>query len=704
LALLADEISGAWAPKSSFREFLRFVLKKQNNVNFLKKTNHFIPHFSTKKETKSKKNQKKQKKTTFVFIIKKTKKEKAPAARNMCDFRAAVSLVTEKRGTQLSNREMLAKVSAMMSVAGNAQASVCVGRAYDLCSDDKEPVAFGHALDFFNVDHMSRFACIVLVEGLLRQEDGIVVLSPRREHDRRMFRMASEQKYTDMTIEVMEHLTPSDTTRTFGANKAVLYQTPYFAAMIDAEKTNTECDGVYRIKMMDPRVFAFLLEYIYTGAIEPEGSAIAPDMLASIAVAADMLRLPLLVAACADFVCPRNALFVLKAAARVGTPEMGMLIERCASAIVLGTSNASAEWDLDPLAFVALPLHAVYAIVTQAVLAIHRFSPEETSMIGRAWAALQARFDGASLCDLQYSLQDDELRCDADENPAMLLGPYSKTFTFDRDRASAEHHVQFEATMGGQHVTAIVHNTKNCADAFACVDIEVRLIPPTVAVDQSNLSSSPRLIVVRTEVSCAKTGVSTCGFTDDSIGIFELQEELDDPSKLRFTVELDPLFDFLTAVAVCTLQHDTEEIVKGFELNVLCWVLRSPKTVYDPIRVLRAVASRDVRDSGSDRAAIVAVLIPRLSDVPVSRLLDLLHQAPSLSRIGDFTKLLWSRTVATTSADTLVQTLEAHMHLICAARETALVQEIRVKKASKTGPGGPDDAAGLPKTKIARLV
>jgi hypothetical protein len=604
----------------------------------------------------------------------------------MCDFRAAVSLVKQERGTQLSNREMLAKVSAMMSVAGNAQ-----------------PIAFGHALGLIKVDHISRFACIVLVEGLLRQ-DGIVVLSPRREHDLMMFRMASERKHTDMTIEVMEHLTPSDTTRTFGANKAVLYQTPYFAAMIEAEKTNTEWDGVYRIKMMDPSVFAFLLEYIYTGAIEPEGSAIAPDMLASIAVAADMLRLPLLVSVCADFVCPTNALFVLKAAARVGTPEMGMLIERCASAIVLGTSNASAEWDLDPLAFVALPLHAVYAIVTQAARAIHRFSPEETRMIGRVWAALQARFDGASLCDLQELLQDDDLSHDADDYPAMLLGPYSKTFTFDRDRASAEHHVQFEATMGGQHVNAIVHNTKNCADAFACVNIEVRLIPPTVAVDESTLSSSPRLIVVRTEVSPANTGVSTCGFTDDSIGVCELQEELDDPSKLRFTVELDPLFDFLTAVAVCTLQHDTEEIVKGFEINVLCWVLRSPKTVYDPIRVLRAVASRAGRDSGSDRAAIVAVLIPRLSDVPVSRLLDLLHQAPSLSRIGDFTKLLWSRIVATTSADSLVQTLEAHMHLICAARETALIQETRVKKATKTGPGGPDDAAGLPKTKIARLV
>lgn len=461
--------------------------------------------------------------------------------------------------------------------------------------------------------------------------------------------MASERKYTDMTIEVMEHLSPSETTRTFGANKAVLYRTPYFAAMIDSEETNADWDGVYRIRMMNPRAFAFLLECIYTGAMEPEGSgAIAPDMLASIAVAADMLQLPSLVAACADFVCPRNALVVLKAAARVGTPEMGMLVERCARAIVLGTATAACDpdLDLDPLAFVAdgvLPLHAVYAIATQAVLAIGRFSPEETRMIGRVWAAVQARFDGISLCDLQSSLQMDSLR-DSDAQPAMLLGPYSKTFAFDLDRASAEHHIQFEATMGEQSVIAIVHDTKNCAnDEFACVDIEVRLVPPTIAVDQSTLSSSPRLIAIRTESSNANTGVSVpCGFTDESIPVYDpqVEEELDDPSRpssqLRFTVELEPLFDLVTAVAVCTLQHDTAEIVARFEISVLCWVLRSPKTVYDPIRVLGASASRATRD----RAAIVAALIHRLSDVPVSRLLDLLNQAPCLSRIGDFTKLI----------------------------------------------------------------
>ena len=100
--------------------------------------------------------------------------------------------------------------------------------------------------------------------------------------------MARARKYTDMTIEVQSS---DDTARTFGAHRAVLCQTPYFAAMIDAEKTNTEWDGVYRIKMMDPRVFAFLLEYIYTGA---------------------------------DFVCPFVCpMHVLKAAARVGILESG---------------------------------------------------------------------------------------------------------------------------------------------------------------------------------------------------------------------------------------------------------------------------------------------------------------------------------------------------------------------------------------------
>ncbi len=33
------------------------------------------------------------------------------------------------------------------------------------------------------------------------------------------------------------------------------------------------------------------------------------------------------------------------------------------------------------------------------------------------------------------------------------------------------------------------------------------------------------------------------------------------------------------------LQHDTGKIVKRFEINVMRCVLRSPKTVYDPIRV-----------------------------------------------------------------------------------------------------------------------
>jgi hypothetical protein len=111
-----------------------------------------------------------------------------------------------------------------------------------------------------------------------------------------------------------------------------------------------------------------------------------------------------------------------------------------------------------------------------------------------------------------------------------------------------------------------------------------------------------------------------------------------------FTVELDPLFDFATAVAVFTLQHDTEEIVKRFEISALCWVLRSPKTVYDPIRVLRALESREVLvfhpKPESDRAAIVAALAPRLAAVPADLLLDLLRQEPHLSRIDEFTKLV----------------------------------------------------------------
>ena len=98
---------------------------------------------------------------------------------HVCDFRAAVSLVKEKRGTQLSNGQMLGMVASMMSAAGDTKASVCVGRARDLCVGD--------------LSTMSRFECILFVEELLRQ-DGIVVLSPRREHDQKMLRMASERK------------------------------------------------------------------------------------------------------------------------------------------------------------------------------------------------------------------------------------------------------------------------------------------------------------------------------------------------------------------------------------------------------------------------------------------------------------------------------------------------------------------------------
>lgn len=54
----------------------------------------------------------------------------------MCDFRAAVSLVREKPGIQLSNRKMLSKVSVMMKLAGNAQPAA-FGRALGLCNDDR---------------------------------------------------------------------------------------------------------------------------------------------------------------------------------------------------------------------------------------------------------------------------------------------------------------------------------------------------------------------------------------------------------------------------------------------------------------------------------------------------------------------------------------------------------------------------------------
>ena len=253
---------------------------------------------------------------------------------------------------------------------------------------------------------------------------------------RSMFRMARARKYTDMTIEVQSS---DDTTRTFGAHRAVLCQTPYFAAMIDAEQKNPAWDGVYRIKMMDPSVFEFLLEYIYTGA-----DFVCP------------------------FVCPMHALVVLKAAARVGILEsggMGTLAERCASAILHGSTTR--DLDLEPLAFCDLPLHAVYAVVTQAVRRLSADSADSADssdsqrVIGRVWEAIRARFGGISLCDLQDSLQTCSLRREhADAHQAMLLGPFSKTFTFDRNRASAEHHITFDATMAGQRVSVIVHNTK----------------------------------------------------------------------------------------------------------------------------------------------------------------------------------------------------------------------------------------------------
>ena len=247
------------------------------------------------------------------------------------------------------------------------------------------------------------------------------------------------------------------------------------------------------------------------------------------------------------------------------------------------------------------------------------------------------------------------------------------------------------------------------------MDIEVRLVPPPkVAVD-----SCPRLIVLRTGTdSTGNTGVSVphghrgphC-FADNGIPVDDMEveepegpedseesEESEDTSSdgerhCMFTVELDPLFDFATAVAVLTLQHDTEEIVKRFEISALCWVLRSPKTVYDPIRVLRALESREVLifhpEPESDRAAIVAALAPRLAAVPVDLLLDLLRQEPHLSRIDEFTKLVWSRAAATASGATLHRTLYGHMQLICEAREAAM---------------SIDSGSGAPKPKVARLV
>jgi hypothetical protein len=68
-----------------------------------------------------------------------------------------------------------------------------------------------------------------------------------------------------------------------------------------------------------------------------------------------------------------------------------------------------------------------------------------------------------------------------------------------------------------------------------------------------------------------------------------------------FTVELGPLFDFATAGGVhAPARH--REIVKRFEINALRWVLCSPKTVYDPIRVLRALESHEPEsDRGTEK-------------------------------------------------------------------------------------------------------
>lgn len=554
---------------------------------------------------------------------------------------------------------------------------------------------------------MSRRALIRLAEKTLR-ESGLLEkerLDTEQHVTRALaaFEWAMEGKGTDTTVEV----TDGTATRVFHANSGILVTgSSYFKGRLAFE--GAKC--ALRLEGVDPDAVERVLMFLYTGVLDPFAAAGRDEPTGptgptrptrkvdpgAVAMAADMLRIGGLVAECADFVDPKNALSVMTRVAGVTTDEMDKLLEVCALVVVRNAVAALDEWDEQ------LPLRAVYALAAQAAMVAGEVPVRESlrPMVDRVWEAVRARYDGVSLCDLQSALvEQEQARAKGPEIPASCraslivdttkLEPgdtvISSTRVFGcRFDVSVTYREQGTLTI---EVSSHLVYPDQVAEVIGCVTYAPQLVTVGTVGRTSSMIIDPGSIV--DPYASPSIGLTSAGLT--SLGLVHEAPRSSD-GQLHIEIGVDPLFALIGVVGAAKLGTDTEAVVKGLNSNVLVWMLDSARVACDPVTALRAAASRD---SERDRRFIVGALTDRLADVPVAELLDVLAKAPVLGRLEEFYGPIVSRVVSDgLGPEATAATLTTVVRCLGVAREAAVAQE-RGGKQMMAGPG--------PAQKVRRL-
>lgn len=578
------------------------------------------------------------------------------------DVASVVRTARQIRGIYPTNAEMISRVAEVLTGGGHVVWVVRLVRE-TLCMS--------------GLDAWSRAECIRCVENHLCANGVAIPTTIGRVSGEDMLKLASDQKHTDATIDVTGQ--DKRATKRFHAHTCVLItRSEHFATRIGFGSTGGT-GGVLRIEMMDPTVFELVLRFIYTGAlvplrqsaptVGPDGeerflAAPCPDVLAGVVLAADMYVVPGLVRECMDFVDPSNALVVMRAAARVDTEETNVLVESCASVLVLHDAE---RWN-DPHVLQELPPRAVYAVAAQMVSSVHRVRRDTLKGVVRGvWEAVRAWYGGGSLVEIQASLVEEG-------TPAgMLIEPYTGAVDLDWKGTGAvtkttttvfgaKYDVELKTAAGsGRRVIVRARDVK-----YSTVDFTALSMSYLVA-------SSPKLVTVRTGSGASAHAV--LGGAHGHIGI-----AVDDGDTA--TVEVNPIFSLITAAAALGLDESTDELVGGLHVDVLRCVLRSGYAACDAVRALRAVAGR-----AENREEVVRALTDKLAPVPVDALLDVLREVPTLGRLDSFTRLLVNR-------------ISEAPDLSAEARETGLVGLIRCISAAHVAIR--DEPEPEPNRKVAR--
>lgn len=530
---------------------------------------------------------------------------------------------------------------------------------------------------------MSRRALIRLAEKTLR-ESGLLEkerLDTEQHVTRALaaFEWAMEGKGADTTVEV----TDGTATRVFHANSGILVTgSSYFKGRLAFE--GAKC--ALRLEGVDPDAFERVLMFLYTGVLDPFAAAGRDEPTGptgptrptrkvdpgAVAMAADMLRIGGLVAECADFVDPKNALSVMTRVAGVTTDEMDKLLEVCALVVVRNAVAALDEWDEQ------LPLRAVYALAAQAAMVAGEVPVRESlrPMVDRVWEAVRARYDGVSLCDLQSALvEQEQARAKGPEIPAScrasLIVDTTKLEPGDTVISSTR-------VFGCRFDVSVTYREQGTLT----IEVSSHLVyPDQVAEVIGCVTYAPQLVTVGT-VGCTSSMIIDPGsivdpYASPSIGLTSAGLVHEAPrssdGQLHIEIGVDPLFALIGVVGAAKLGADTEAVVKGLNSNVLVWMLDSARVACDPVTALRAAASRD---SERDRRFIVGALTDRLADVPVAELLDVLAKAPVLGRLEEFYGPIVSRVVSDgLGPEATAATLTTVVRCLGVAREAAVAQE-----------------------------